>query len=124
MPLTFNYRDEHNQRINNALQRLMALTLVPGGWDDDAVNQLLRIFLLKVTDLAQLPTPELVTFISRYKVDFENIELLADALTELSKKPGFKMLVQHSLALYEYIQQANDTFSITVDGKIKALKKL
>jgi hypothetical protein len=121
MPLTFNYRDEHNERINNALQRLMALTLVPGGWDDDAVNQLLKAFLLTADDMAALPTAEFVTFISRYKLDFENMELLADALVNLSQKPGYGAFARHALGLYEHIQQANDTFSVQVASKIKAL---
>lgn len=123
MPLTFNSRDEHNQRINNALQRLMALTLVPGGWDDDAVNEELKVFLLKAGDLAALPAAEFVTFISRYKVDPDNLELLADALVSLSKKPGYKVFAAHALGVYRHIQQAGDVFSLTVDTKINALQQ-
>lgn len=121
MPLTFNSRDEHNQRINNALQRLMALTLVPGGWDDDAVNEQLKIFLLTVNDLAALPTADFVSFVSRYKVDTDNLELLADALVSLSQKPGYEVFTAHALGVYRHIQQAGDVFSLTVDAKIKAL---
>lgn len=122
MPLTFNYRDEHNERINNALQRLRALSLVPGGWEGDAVNGLLNVFLLKADELAALETEAFVTFIARYNVDFENMELLADALISLSQKPGYEVFARHALALYEHIQQANDTFSVQVATKIKALK--
>jgi hypothetical protein len=122
MPLTFNSRDEHNQRINNALQRLMALTLVPGGWDDDAVNGQLKVFMLKVNEITALPTAEFVTFVSRYKVDFDNLELLADALVKLSQKPGHEALAGHALGVYKHMQQASGSFSITVDAKIKALE--
>ncbi|SFQ73063.1 hypothetical protein [Flavobacterium akiainvivens] len=122
MPLTFNSRDEHNQRINNALQRLMALTLVPGGWDDDAVNEQLKPFLLKIDELAALPTAAFVSFIARYKVDPDNLELLADALVNLSQKAGYEVLAGHAVGVYEHIQQSGDVFSLTVAGKLKALR--
>ncbi len=123
MPLTFNSRDEHNQRINNALQRLMALTLVPGGWDDDAVNEQLKVIMLNADELAALPTAEFVSFVSRYKIDADNLELVADALVRLSRKPGYEVFATHALGVYTHIQQAGDVFSLTVDAKIKALQQ-
>lgn len=100
----------------------MALTLVPGGWDDDAVNEQLKPFLLKIDELAALPTAAFVSFIARYKVDPDNLELLADALVNLSQKAGYEVLAGHAVGVYEHIQQSGDVFSLTVAGKLKALR--
>jgi len=122
MPLSFGLRDEHNERINNALQRLMALTHVPEGWNDDAVNDLLKAFILKVDILKTISAEELADFLVKYKVDWANMEQFADVLLQLSAKAGYETLKEKGRSLYKYIQAESGTFSFEIMNKLNALQ--
>jgi hypothetical protein len=122
MPLSFGLRDEHNERINNALQRLLALTHVPEGWNDDEVNATLKAFLLKLDDLATLSNAALADFLVNYKLDWANIEQFADALVQLSAKAEYRGLKEKALALYNYIQAESKMFSFEIMNKINGLQ--
>ena len=122
MPLSFGLRDEHNERINTALQRLMALTHVPEGWNDNEVNELLKAFVLKVDILKAISAQELADFLVKYKTDWLNIEQFADVLAQLSTKEGYEGLKVKALSLYHYIQAQSGTFSFDIMNKINALQ--
>jgi len=122
MPVSLGLRDEHNERINTALQRLMALTHVPEGWNDDAVNNVLKVFFLNADQLKEMPVEELADFLVKYKLDWANIQQFADVLVQLSAKAGYEGLKEKAVSLYKYIQAESGTFSFEIMNKLNALQ--
>jgi len=122
MPLSLSLRDEHNERINTALQRLMTLTYVPEGWNDDAVNNGLKVFFLNADQLKEMPVEELADFLVKYKLDWANIQQFADVLVKLSAKAGYEGLKERAVSLYRYIQAESGAFSFEIMNKLNAIK--
>jgi len=121
--LTKGLRDEENERINNVLKQLTALTFVPEGWNNADADVLLQNLGLSSDTLIAISNDELTQYLERYHFDFANMELLADMLGQLSAKADFKVLRLKAIALYYFIQQESKMFSFEIMGKIGALSR-
>lgn len=122
MPLSFGYRDENNERINNLLKKLIALTLVTGGNDDD-IEQLLEELGLSRAKLFELDSDTINKHLADNHLDWPNMEQVADVLAELSKRPGLESLKEKAIALYNFIQKESRLFSFEIMAKVNSLSQ-
>jgi len=122
MPVSFGYRDEENQRINNILKKLMSLVTVPGSWDEPTFDSELKRLTLTRDDLFMISDDELLLYLVRYHFDFENMEGFADVLVQLAAKANLQPLREKALAVYNHIQKENNVFSFGINSKINALR--
>ena len=120
--LTKGLRDEENERINNVLKQLTALTFVPNNWNESNAAQLLQKLGLSLDVLVTMSTQELNEYLLKYHMDWANMELFADIVASLSAKAGLEPLKEKAVALYNFIQQESKMFSFELMGKINALK--
>ena len=121
--LTKGLRDEENERINNVLKQLTALTFVPEGWDNADADILLQKLGLSLDTLITISNDELNQYLERYHFDWANMELFADVLGGFSAKAGLEGLKPKAIALYHFIQQESKMFSFEIMGKIGALSR-
>ncbi|MFL9844115.1 hypothetical protein [Flavobacterium rhizosphaerae] len=121
MPLSLGLRDEENQRINNQLNKLVALVFVPEGWNDDELEKLLKGLNLDLDTLQTISNEELLDFLVKCHFDWANMEQLADVLAKLAAKPELSALKQKALAVYNYIQAESKMFSFDIMNKVNAL---
>lgn len=122
MPLSFGYRDENNERINNLLRKLIALTLVTGGNDDD-IEQLLEELGLSRAKLLEMDSDAINRHLTDNHLDWPNMEQVADVLAELSRRPGLEPLKEKAIALYNFIQKESRLFSFEIMAKVNALSQ-
>ena len=121
--LTKGLRDEVNERINNVLKQLTALTFVPEGWNNDDADVLLQKLGLSIEALTKIDANELNHYLVRFHLDWANMEQFADVLALLSAKAGLDGFKQKAVALYNFIQQESKMMSFGIMGKISALSK-
>ncbi len=122
MPLSFGYRDENNERINNLLKKLIALTLVSGGNDED-VEQLLEELGLSRVKLLEMDTDTINKHLADNHLDWPNMEQVADVLVELSKRAGMEPLKEKAIGLYNFIQKESRLFSFEIMAKVNSLSQ-
>lgn len=122
MPVSFGYRDEENERINNILKKLMSLVTVPGSWDEPAFDSELKRLTLRRQDLLAISSDELILYLIRYHFDFENMEAFADILAKFGQNPGMHHMEEKALTIYNYIQKESNMFSFGINNKIQWLK--
>lgn len=118
MPLSLGLRDEENERINNILNKLMELALVPEGWLKDEAVPLLMQLGLSYESLDAMTGTELTEHITKFHFDFANMESLADML---AANPAFK---DKAIALYNFTQAESKMFSFDIFNKIASLNRL
>jgi len=121
--LTKGLRDEENERINNVLKQLTALTFVPNNWNENNAAQLLQKLGLSLDVLVTMSTQELNEYLLKYHMDWANMELFADIVASLSAKAGLEPLKEKAVALYNFIQQESKIFSFEIFAKINRLNK-
>jgi hypothetical protein len=119
--LTKGLRDEENERINDVLKQLMALTFVPEGRNNADADVLLQKIGLSLDALVTITNGELTQYLERYHFDFANMELFADVVARFSAKAGLEVLKPKAVAVYNFIQQESKMFSFEIMGKIAAL---
>ena len=122
MPLSFGYRDENNERINNLLKKLIALTLVTGGNDED-IELLLEELGLSCAKLLELNSDTINKHLADNHLDWPNMEQVADVLAELSKRPGLESLKEKAIVLYNFIQKESRLFSFEIMAKVNSLSQ-
>lgn len=123
MPLSLGLRDEENERINSAMQKVIALVFVPdNNWNEADVNQQFKTLGLDLNTLQSITPAELIDFIVRYHFDWANMEQFADVMAKLSAKAGLESLRDKAVALYNYIQAESKMFSFDIMNKVNALK--
>jgi len=117
-------RDEEKIRIDNVLKTLRTLVYVPYPLNDlqksDLENQL-KEFGLNFESLIDYSNEDLTTLLMRLHFDWEQLELFADLLIELSKDENYNFK-DKALALYQYIQSESKVFSFGINSKISSLK--
>ena len=121
MPLSLGLRDEENERINNQLNKLVALVFVPDGWNDDELDKVLKGLNLDLNTLLTISNQELLDFTIKCHFDWANMEKLADILAKMGARPELSALKQKALALYNYIQAESKMFSFDIMNKVNAL---
>jgi len=121
MPLSLGLRDQENERINSAMQKVISLVFVPD-WDEADVNRQLKTLSLDLNTLKSITAAELIDYIVRYHFDWANMEQFADVLARLSTKAGHEPLKDKAVTLYNYIQEESKMFSFDIMNKINALK--
>lgn len=122
MPLSLGLRDEENERINSAMQKVIALVFVPdNNWNEADVNQQLKTLGLDLNTLNSITAAELIDYIVRYHFDWANMEQFADVLAKLSAKAGFEPLRDKAVAVYNYIQAESKMFSFDIMNKVNKL---
>lgn len=122
--LTKGLRDEENERINNVLKQLVALTFVPENWNEvDAATQLQKLGL-SLEVLKTISIQELTDYLLRYHMDWANMELFADVVASLSAKARLELLKEKAVGVYNFIQQESKMFSFEIMGKVNALNKI
>ena len=121
--LTKGLRDEENERINNVLKQLTALTFVPEGWNHADADVLLQKLGLSIDTLTKIDANELNYYLVRLHLDWANMEQFADVLVSLSASAGLDSLKPKAVALYNFIQQESKMFSFEIMGKVSALSK-
>jgi ubiquinone biosynthesis protein COQ9 len=123
MPLSLGLRDEENERINSAMQKVIALVFVPdNNWNEADVNQQLKTLGLDLNTLNSITATELIDYIVRYHFDWANMEQFADVLAKLSAKAGLEALKEKGVALYNYIQAESKMFSFDIMNKVNSLR--
>lgn len=121
--LTKGLRDEENERINNVLKQLVALTFVPENWNEGSVAQQLQKLGLSLDTLTTISPEELNQYTLKYHMDFTNMELFADIVAKLSAQAGLENLKKKAVALYRFIQEESKMFSFSIFNKINNLNK-
>ncbi|KGO85679.1 hypothetical protein Q765_14740 [Flavobacterium rivuli WB 3.3-2 = DSM 21788] len=121
--LTKGLRDEENERINNVLKQLTALTFVPEGWSNADADVLLQKLGLSIEALTKIDANELNHYLVRFHLDWANMEQFADVLARLSANAGLDGFKAKAVALYNFIQQESKMMSFGIMGKISALSK-
>jgi len=116
MPLSLGLRDEENERINNILNKLMELVLVPEDWTKSDIQSLLAKLALSYESLDAMTGDELTEHITKLHFDFANMERFADML---ATNPAFR---QKAIALYNFTQTESRMFSFDIFNKINALQ--
>jgi len=122
--LTKGLRDEENERINNVLKQLVALTFVPENWNEGEVSTQLQKLGLSLEVLKTISIHELTEYLLRYHVDWANMELFADVVASLSAKAGLELLKEKAVGVYNFIQHESKMFSFEIMGKVNALNKI
>jgi len=120
--LTKGLRDEENERINNVLKQLTALTFVPEGWNHADADVLLQKLGLSIDALTKIDANELNYYLVRLHLDWANMEQFADVLVSLSSSAGLDSLKPKAVALYNFIQQESKMFSFEIMGKVSKLQ--
>ena len=120
--LTKGLRDEENERINNVLKQLTALTFVPEGWNNADADVLLQKLGLSIDALTKIDANELNHYLVRFHLDWANMEQFADVLALLSANAGLEGFKQKAVSLYNFIQQESKMMSFGIMGKISKLK--
>ena len=123
MPLSFGYRDENNERINNLLRKLIALTLVSGHGNDEAIEQMLEELGLSRAALLEKDAEAIIRHLADNHLDWANMEQVADVLAELCRRPGLEPLKEKAIALYNFIQKESRLFSFEIMAKVNALSQ-
>lgn len=121
MPLTKGLRDEENERIQNILERLIALDYVPENWKI-IIEDPLKGLGLNAQGLLDLSTVDLIIHLQKLNFDWNNAEQFADFLIVLYKKSGEANLNEKAIAVYNYIQSESKVFSFDIFNKIAAAK--
>ena len=121
--LTKGLRDEENERINNVLKQLTALTFVPEGWNHADADVRLQKLGLSIEALTKIDANELNHYLVRFHLDWANMEQFADVLALLSANAGLDGFKAKAVALYNFIQQESRMMSFGIMGKISALSK-
>ena len=121
--LTKGLRDEENERINNVLKQLTALTFVPEGWNNADADVLLQKLGLSIEALTKIDANELNHYLVRFHLDWANMEQFADVLAGLSANAGLEGFKAKAVSLYNFIQQQSRMMSFGIMGKISALSK-
>ncbi|MXO07319.1 hypothetical protein [Flavobacterium sp. HBTb2-11-1] len=117
-------RDEEKIRIDNVLKTLRTLVYVPYPLNDLQKSDLekqLKEFELNFESLIDYSNEDLTTLLMRLHFDWEQLELFADILIELSKDENYNF-EDKALALYQYIQSESKVFSFGINSKISSLK--
>lgn len=123
MPLSLGLRDKENERINSAMQKVIALVFVPdNSWNETDVNQQLKTLGLDLKTIQSITAAELIDYIVRYHFDWANMEQFADVLAKLSAKAGLESLKDKAVVVYNYVQAESKMFSFDIMNKINALK--
>jgi len=120
--LTKGLRDEENERINNVLKQLTALTFVPEGWKNADADVLLQKLGLSIEALTKIDANELNHYLVRFHLDWANMEQFADVLARLSASAGLEGFKAKAVALYNFIQQESKMMSFGIMGKISKLQ--
>lgn len=122
MPLTTRLRDEENERINNILKRLIGLDYVPET-GNDSIEVVIGEIGLTFETLFDLSPENLVLHLKKLEFDWENTELFADFLIEISNRSNENQMhwKQKALAVYNYIQSESKVFSFQIATKIKRI---
>jgi non-ribosomal peptide synthetase component E (peptide arylation enzyme) len=121
MPLSFGYRDENNERINNLLRKLIALTLVSGHGNDEAIEQMLEELGLSRAALLEKDAEAIIRHLADNHLDWANMEQVADVLAELCRRTGLEPLKEKAITLYNFIQKESRLFSFEIMAKVNAL---
>lgn len=117
-------RDQEKIRIDNVLKTLHSLVFVPKWNDDDdfsAIDEQLKEFGLSIERTIELSEDELNLLLQRAHLDWEQQELFADILVEMSQKDHFHFL-KKAISIYNYIQQQSKMFSFGINSKLIATK--
>jgi len=122
MPVSFGMRNEENERINNVLKQLTALTFVPEDWNDAEILTQLKKIGLPLETLVNIQSDDLNSYLRNYNFDWANMELFADLLVAFSAKAEYESLKPKAAELYNFIQQESKMFSFEIMGKVNALK--
>jgi hypothetical protein len=122
MPLSFGLRDEDNEKINNVLKQLMALTHVPENWNEATIEEQLQELGLTMQGLLALSNEHLTQHLAEHHFDWANMEKFADLLAALYSTQGFE-LKDKALAVYNHIQRESKMFSFDIFNKINLLNK-
>ncbi|TRW22624.1 hypothetical protein FMM05_17245 [Flavobacterium zepuense] len=124
MPVSFGMRNEENERINNVLKQLVALTFVPENWNEGNAATQLQKLGLSLEVLKTISIQELTDYLLMYHMDWANMELFADVVASLSTKAGLELLKEKAVGTYNFIQQESKMFSFEIMGKVNALNKI
>jgi len=122
--LTKGLRDEENERINNVLKQLVALTFVPENRNEGNVAIQLQKLGLSLEVLTTISLTELTDYLLNYHMDWANMELFADVVASLSAEAGLELLKEKAVGVYNFIQHESKMFSFEIMGKVNALSKI
>ena len=122
--LTKGLRDEENERINNVLKQLVALTFVPEKGNEVDVAIQLQKLGLSLEVLKTISLTELTDYLLNYHMDWTNMELFADVVASLSAEAGLELLKEKAVGVYNFIQHESKMFSFEIMGKVNALSKI
>lgn len=122
--LTKGLRDEENERINNVLKQLIALTFVPEDWNLNDLDSQLKYLALTMEDVMKFSSEEIIQHLQKLHFDWTNAELFADFLIQISNnfEDEKTQLRVKAIAVYEYVQRESKTFSFDIFSKITLLK--
>lgn len=122
--LTKGLRDEENERINSVLKQLIALTFIPEDWNLDDLNNQLKFLALTMDDVLNFSSEALLQHLQKLHFDWENAEIFADFLIQISKQyPTHEVVLkQNAVTVYEYVQNESKTFSLDIFHKITSAK--
>lgn len=115
-------RDEENERINNVLKQLIALTHVPENWNLSDLDNQLKMLCLTLENLVDFEAGQLIAQLEKLHFDWTNTEQFADFLKQLSTQAAYSTLKGKAVAVYHYIQTESKTFSFDIFNKINALQ--
>ncbi|MGQ7946027.1 hypothetical protein [Flavobacterium sp. WC2509] len=119
-------RDQESIRIDNVLKKLMSLVYVPKFWNLEDILLLendLKDLAMTVESLNNFKEDELIVHLQRLHLDWNQLELFADFLVDISKERQFNFS-QKAIAIYNYIQQESKVFSFGILNKIAAVKQI
>lgn len=122
--LTKGLRDEENERINNVLKQLVALTFVPEDWNLNDLDNQLKYLALNMDDVLKFSSEEIIQHLEKLHFDWPNAEMFGDFLVQISNnyEEEKTQLRLKAVAVYEYVQRESKTFSFDIFNKISSAK--
>lgn len=123
-------RDEENKQMDKLFNDLTEMEFLPDYWElqqradvDKKLQEVLGIDLKKIESVT---TKELFDMLKDLHFSSENYEQLGDILFRVSAfEPEAKeiVLINHTVALYEYSQKQSGTFDFRLDRKLREARE-
>lgn len=123
-------RDEENKQMDKLFNDLSEMEFLPDYWElqqradvDKKLQEVLGIDLKKIESVT---TKELFDMLKDLHFSSENYEQLGDILFRVSAfEPEAEeiVLINHTVALYEYSQKQSGTFDFRLDRKLKEARE-
>ena len=123
-------RDEENKQMDKLFNDLTEIEFLPDYWELEQranVDKKLRDVLgLGLKELETIDPQELLLKLKELHFSFENYEQLGDLLFRVSAfEPEAEelVLINHSIEIYEFVQNQSGTFDFKLDRKLKEARE-